>query len=98
MDDVLGVPVKYLEHYSMFSALSGLWPVCSLEQTGSSEQQAAQRDVFVHPEDDEFTFPDGEVFPCKLLDQALFEYHAVLGRDWLEMQAKYDSFGEYFEK
>ena len=80
MDDVLGVPVKYLEHYSMFSALSGL------------------EDVFVHPEDDEFTFPDGEVFPCKLLDQALFEYHAVLGRKWLEMQAKYDSFGEYFEK
>jgi len=76
MNEILGVPVKYLEHYSMFSALSGL------------------EDVFVHPEDDEFTFPDGEVFPCKLLDQALFEYHAVLGREWLENQAKYDSFGE----
>jgi hypothetical protein len=65
MIEVLGVPVHYLKHYSMFSALSGL------------------EDVFVHPEDDRFTFPDGEAFPCKLLDQALFEYHAILGRESL---------------
>ncbi|MEK9747650.1 MAG: hypothetical protein VW443_02380 [Pseudomonadales bacterium] len=64
-DKVLGVPVEYLEHYSMFSALAGC------------------EDVFVHPEDDRFTFPDGEAFPCKLLDQALFEYHSMLGRKWL---------------
>jgi len=24
----------------------------------------------------------------------LFEYHAILGREWLNMQAKYNAFGD----